>query len=329
MTYATAWPVLTSTTSVHVDPSTIPLEQLARIRGAMWTARLDIAYGPRPFQPTNINALEFLHLYPPTERHRMIAAYKQPGYTHTCVGPANGQGYHTDYPDVNFIDTGRFEEYLDLLELHWDNGLVPINFVKGDFWTLADLKHYEPLFMTPRAQRLMRVVVPGGWEPDRETPSHVWRDWLEWAARVFPRSLRLLHMVADHDAPGSSSEGFTNDQLWHNVIHLLHGWLTQSFAFEDPTKLANDGKRTAFQEWRDSYDIRVTGSYPDRFVNGYAGWPTHSAWGNRPLKVYAGEYAAYWCYNDDRPEAEAQAWGDAAMAVGADGYLDGGTVPVP
>jgi len=32
----------------HVDPSTIPLGELARVRGAMWSARLDLPFGPRP-----------------------------------------------------------------------------------------------------------------------------------------------------------------------------------------------------------------------------------------------------------------------------------------
>lgn len=137
-------------------------------------------------------------------------------------------------------------------------------------------------------------------------------------------------MVGDHDAPGSSSEGFGNDELWNNVIHLVHMWFVQSFAFEDPTAI-NEGQTVSrYQEWLDSYDIRVRGSFPDRFVNGYAGWPGHSAWGNKPLIALPAEYASYWVYNEvERLESEAQAWGDGAMAIGAPGYLDGGTVAVP
>jgi hypothetical protein len=332
MTYATTWPLLSTPSPSapgHVDPSTIPLEQLARIRGAMWTATLGgLPYGPRPFQDDNILALEFLYLYDADDQRRMLQAWQARGYTHVPFGPCNGQGYHGMYPDVSFTD--NFDAYLDVLQLLWDHGIAPIFFVKGDYWTTADLVAHEHLFKSERAQRLIRIVVPGGWEPARETPSTVWREWLEWGARVFPKALRLLHMVADHDAPGSSSEGIPNDQLWNNVVHLLHGWLVQSFAFADPTQVNEEQGITAYQEWLNSYDVRVSGSYPDRFRNGYAGWPTHSAWGAyRPLIDYPGEYGSYWVYHDNRPEAEAQAWGDAAIGVGAKGYLDGGTVKVP
>jgi hypothetical protein len=274
-------------------------------------------------------ALEFFYLYPPSEQQRMIAAYKARGYTHIPFGPGIGQGYHADYPDVDF--THNWNAYLDILQMLWDNGIVPIYFIKGDFWTLDDLIAHEHLFTSERAQRLLRVVVPGGWEPNRETPSYVWKDWLSWGARVFPKALRWIHMVADHDAPGSSSEGIGNDALWNNVVDYIHGWPVQSFAFEDPTAINPGQTVNRFQEWVNSYDIRVRGSYPDRFVHGYAGWPTHSAWGpHKGLMAFPGEWASYWIYNEkERLEAEAQAWGDAAMAVGAGCYLDGGTVAVP
>lgn len=285
----------------------------------MWTARLDVAYGPRPGASDNILALEYIYVYPRDEQQRMIEAYKARGYTHCCIGPINAQSYHGQYPDVSFEN--NFDGYLDVLQMLWDNGLIPINFIKGDGWSSGDLEAHEGLFASPRAQRLMRVVVPCGWEPDRITHSSKYRQWLTWGARVFPNALRLLHMVPDHDAPGSSAEGADNAVLWAGVVDSIHGWLVQSAAFEHPT--------TQFDEWRDSYDVSVSGSYPDRFHHGYAGWPTHSAWGEDvPLCIYAGEYAAYWCYWDNRPESEAVSWGDAAIEVGADGYLDGGSVDV-
>ena len=62
----------------------------------------------------------------------------------------------------------------------------------------------------------------------------------------------------------------------------------------------------------------------------YAGWPTGSAFGpNVPMKRYAGEYAAFAQYWKNWPEHESQESGDTAMAAGANGYLDGGTVNVP
>lgn len=331
--YRSAWPLLSSGTAGapvgHVDPSKFTLAQLARVRGSMWTARLNIDFGPRPFDPTNCLAIEFLYLYPPSEQQRMMDAWRARGYTHCCIGPCIGQGYHNDYPDYSFVN--NFEAYLDVLQLLWDNGICPIYFVKGDTWTLDDLIAHEHLFTSERAQRLLRIVVPAGWEPNRETPSHVWREWLEWGAHIFPKALRWIHMVADHDAPGSSSEGYTNDQLWANVVDLIHGWPVQSFAFEDPNAINEGQTITRYQEWINSYDITVRGSYPDRFVNGYAGWPTSSAWGHgKPLIAFPGEWGSYWVYNErERLESEAQAWGDAAMAVGAKCYLDGGTVAVP
>jgi hypothetical protein len=330
MSYATTWPLLsTAPAAAPVDPGTVPLEVLACIRGSMWTARLNVAYGPRPFEVDNILALEYIYVYPPDEQRRMLEAYQARGYTHCCIGPINAQSYHGQYPDISFDSADTFPAYLDVLQMLWDHGLIPINFIKGDYWTLADLEAREPLFTSPRAQRLMRVVVPCGWEPARETLSGDYQDWLRWGARVFPHALRLLHMVPDHDAPGSSSEHADNADLWRAVTPLVHGWLVQSAAFADPDA-PSVAAGTAFQEWLDSYDVTVKGSYPDRFVNGYAGWPGDSAWGpTTPIKIYAGEYASYWCYHDNRPEVESQAWGDAAVEVGADGYLDGGTVVVP
>jgi hypothetical protein len=55
-----------------------------------------------------------------------------------------------------------------------------------------------------------------------------------------------------------------------------------------------------------------------------------SAWGpGIPILLYAGEQTAYMSYWKNLPEAASRAWGDLAIASGADGYLDGGTVTVP
>src|SRR5439155_242151 len=117
---------------------------------------------------------------------------------------------------------------------------------------------------------------------------------------------------------------------WARVTPFLHGWLAQRGAFADPSGHGdpNHPERTNFENWTELFDPNARGSYQDRFQHGYAGWPTFSAWGNAPLRVYAGEYASYWSYWNNRPESEAQDWGDAAMRSGADGYLDGGRVPV-
>jgi hypothetical protein len=117
------------------------------------------------------------------------------------------------------------------------------------------------------------------------------------------------------------------------VTPFYHGWLTQSAAFENPTQTGGDREHpelTNFDNWARQFDPAVRGSYRDRFEHGYAGWPTSSAWGvNQPLLVYAGEYSAYWKFWQHRAEAEGVAWGNRAIANGAAGYLDSGSVPVP
>src|SRR5438034_11302640 len=86
------------------------------------------------------------------------------------------------------------------------------------------------------------------------------------------------------------------------VTPFLHGWLAQSGAFADPSGHGdpNHPERTNFENWTELFDPNARGSYQDRFQHGYAGWPTFSAWGNAPLRVYAGDYASYCSYWNNR-----------------------------
>ena len=324
--------------SAHVDPTNVSLQQLAAIRGAMWTTRWDGAYGPRPGQPDNILATVFYEAYEPSERQRMLEIYKSRGYTHAVTGPlAGGDCYHGQFPCRTAVPTqAEFDAYLDTMQEWWDAGIIPIHFAKPDNWSLADMEQLDQYYRQPRAQKLLRVVVYTGWEPTRYGWSNAtWVRFLQHAAELFPNALRLVHTVTDVDAlVGEDENGVDTDRLsnaesWHRVTPYLHGWLVQLGAFECPACIADNGQ-TNFQNFKDIFNPAVRGSYPDRFQHGYAGWPTFSAWGqDQPLRVYAGEYAAYWSYWNNRPEAEAQDWGDAAMAAGADGYLDGGRAAVP
>lgn len=321
----------------HVDPSRIPLEQLAAIRGAMWTARLNLPFGPRPGQDDNIIATDFMAGYSATDQRRIIATLQARGYTHVVLGPiVDSDGYHGQYEARDWRGPA-FEQFLDVVQLFWDHGLAPVIFIHPDGWALEQTQALTPLFTSPRAQRLMRIVVPFGWEPGKyEISSWTWAAYGAWARQTWPTALVLLHTVCDVDAPaGTDARGDDNGQgnqtAWARVVPVYHGWLTQSCAFADPIGHGdlNHPDKTNFQNWTDLFNPSVRGSYRDRFEHGYAGWPTGSAWGpSAPLLVYAGEYAAYWSYWHNRPEAESQDWGDAAIMAGAAGYLDGGRLPM-
>jgi hypothetical protein len=219
------------------------------------------------------------------------------------------------------------------LQYLWDHKLIPVVFLKPDNWTLEQTKELTPLLQSERAQRLIRIIVPAGWEPTRYDWSNAtWIEFMKWGRAVLPNALCLIHTVSDVDAPvGTDSRGddnghLSNAEAWVRIAPYLHGWLTQTSTYERKDGITNG--KTNFQNWVDLFNPSVSGSYADRFRHGYAGWPTFSAWGNSPMKVYAGEYLAYWTFWQNVPKEESRKWGDAAMGAGADGYLDGGTVAV-
>jgi hypothetical protein len=318
----------------HFDPSNIPLDELARIRGAMWTETLNISKGPRPNQPTNIAATNYLFTYPEDERQRIVDNLRSLGYTHCVasfdIGAPDG-GYHGIWPSIDYRQ--QFDVFLDQLQYMWDNGLAPIVFLHPDNWSLEDTtRELTPFLQQPRAQKLIRIIVPSGWEPTKyDWSSQTWTAYAKWGRETLPNALCLIHTVCDVDAPvGTDARGDDNGKDnalgWHRIAPYIHGWLTQTCTYERKDGIT-DGK-TNFQNWVNLFNPAVRGSYQDRFRNGYAGWPTYSAWGAAPLKVYAAEYLAYWTFWQNAPKEESRTWGNAAMQAGADGYLDGGTVPV-
>jgi hypothetical protein len=327
----------------HVDPSGIPLEQLAAIRGAMWplgTASTcgAVPLGPRPGQADNVIATDFITDYPPEVQACIVAELKARGYTHVVMGPlVDSDGYHGIWPPNDWRGA-NFDRFLDALQMFWDAGLAPVVFIHPDGWTFEQTRdELTPLLATPRARRLLRIVVPHGWEPCKyECSSWTWAAYGQWARTTLPAALVLLHTVCDVDAPvGTDSRGDDNGTGnatgWARVVPFYHGWLTQSCAFEHPDAHGdpNHPDKTNFDNWADLFNPNVRGSYRDRFEHGYAGWPTSSAWGaGKPLLVFAGEYSSYWRFWQHRTEAEGVAWGNRAIASGAAGYLDGGSVPV-
>ena len=322
------------------DPSGVPLEQLARIRGAMWTETYPCSLGPRPWQPNNICATDFLWNYTEAQRLAIVENLVSLGYTHAVVGPlVDSDGYHGVWTPNDWRGA-RFAEFLDMCQFLWDHGLAPVVFITPDNWSLERAQaELSPLLQQERAQRLIRIAVRA-WEPCKyECSSFTWAAYGQWLRSTLPHALVLLHTVCDVDAPvGTDALGDDNGKDnalgWHRVAPFYHGWLTQSCTFERADGVDDENGLSNFVNWTRLFDPTVRGSYPDRFRHGYAGWPMFSAWGpTTPLRVYAAEYFAFpvmWQKYTTRPmtKEEARRWGDAAMRAGADGYLDGGSLPV-
>lgn len=322
-------------TMVPAQPS---LNDRARIRGAMWTARWDGRYGPRPGQPSNILATDYAQYYDGDERAKMYGIYTGGGYTHGVTGPlVDTDGYHGYYPTTpdEPPTQAQFDGYLDVMQEFQNAGIQPVHFVCPNGWTLDRLKRdLEPLYRQPRAQALLGIVVPTGWEPaGYERSSFTWAQYLQWGAQVFPDALRLIHLQTDKDAPAGADQNGDdnlnpngNADAWARVAPYLHGWLVQNGPFyQKPAD--NQPLASAFAEL---WNPNVRTSYTNRFANGYAGWPTFSAWGsNSPIRVYNAECTSYAAFWSNLPESDSKDWGDLAMASGAAGYLDGGRVAVP
>jgi hypothetical protein len=323
--------------SAHVDPSTFSLERLAAVRGAMWTARLNVPFGPRPNRDDNILALAFYDLYDAPTRQRMLEAYKARGYTHSVTGPITGNTcYHNLYPcRRGHPSQEHWDAYLDRLQEQWDAGVIPIYFAHPDGWTLpansADMDVLDALHRQPRAQQLLRVVVYAGWEPSGT--KHGWNNdqYIAWAKRgadVFPNAVRFLHTVSDLDAPTGQNDsavfpaGQANAIAWQRIAPYIHGWFDQLGGY------VGGRSEVPSQAFKDEFAKHVN-RVRRGFREGYGGWPRSSAWGDRPLLYIAAEYAAYGNFWSNWREQYALDLGDLAMQAGADGYLDGGRVPVP
>ena len=316
------------------------LEDLAKIRGGMWSQGLpDLPWGPRAGDPTNIIDTGALFDYSEADQDRILAHLNAQAYTHADTGPIyDGEGYHGHWPSHDWTTPEAFSRWLDLHEKIWSAGIAPVTFLKPDNWTFEQFEAtMARLLADPainaRAQRLIRIIVPAGWEPTKyDWSSNTWLLFFQWGRRMFPNALCLVHTVSDvdacvgTDARGDDNGKITNGEAWQKHAPYLHGWLTQSNAFENPTERGdpNHPEKTNFDNWTDNFDVRVEYGYANRFRNGHAGWPTGSAFGpSVPMKIYAGEYSAYWRFNHaDRTQAEGMAWGDRALGVGADGAFD-------
>lgn len=342
-------PIVMTPVDQDFDPSDIPLREIARIRGAMWTVPGPWPMGPRPGQPNNVTSLGNLAAYPPDIQQQMIDHYKGFGYTHCVFGPPGGPGagYGGWWPQtVDFTGPVGFELFLDYLQKFWNNGLTPVVFLHFDNENFQQTRdRWDPLIRNnPRAQRLIRAIVPAGWEPaEYQWTNATWIQYMKWARDVLPNALVLVHTTSDIHAPIGGPDEFGDDNgtdpalAWVKIAPYLHGWLFQSRTWERAEGTGGDNRfpsRTNYENWVALFDPNDEKSLTHRFRTGYAGWPRGSAWGpDKPVLVYAAEYCSMWITRDINGGAnkywEGVKWGDAAMKAGADGYLDSGSVDVP
>ena len=336
-------------TSTHFDPSTLSLAQIAAVRGAMWPQTLgacgNLSLGPRPGQPSNIIGTVFIADYPQVEQDCIRAENVRRGYTHVVAGPfRDSDGYHGMWAANDWTSSqAQWDRFLDRLQADYDAHLIPAVFGGWDNMDPDDMMRVmTPLLQQPRAQKLIRLFGPGGWEPTRYGwSSCTWAKLARWARETLPNALVFIHTVTDVDAP-AGTDGLCNDDdhswnpdgnagAWRRVAPYLHLWFAQSAAFADPDGHGdpNHPDKTNFDNWQDNWRCSVSYSYCNRFHNGYAGWPTTSAWSTGPIRLIAAEFSAYWRFWHGRSEEESTRWGNAAMCAGADGYLDGGSVSVP
>src|SRR5262245_46911340 len=107
-----------------------PLNKLAEIRGGMWTARLDVPFGPRPNQPDNCICIDYFESFNSTDQKRIISAYKQRGYTHAPMGPLVDPGYHGQLPSVDW--RANAQPYFDAAQQLEESGIHVIHFLRPD-----------------------------------------------------------------------------------------------------------------------------------------------------------------------------------------------------
>lgn len=296
--------------------------QLRVIRGAIWPTRGPVQFGPRPGQPDNIidTGCEF---YSESDLSISRAAISARKYTHVQMGPFIDPGYHGQYPSIDFRNDP--DATLVQIEAWWKAGYAVIAFIGPDGWTTAQMRTLEPIFLQPRWQAALKMIVPMGWEPSEDTPNAEFVARYEWAKRVFPNALQYIHLAADFDAPGNNDDLTPNQpkfigmpECWNRVVPYLTGYLIQN----GPYPTAPDADPTTATNFANQFKVNVRGSLRDRFVNGYAGWPTTCANGGT-LDLINAECTSYFAYWNNLPEDASRAWGQAALAAGADGAFDG------
>lgn len=293
--------------------------QLRAILGGLFTARAKLPWMTRPNQPDNIISWgAFVQgAYSPGDMKLCIDKWHERKYTHCAIGPFIDPGYHDLVPPSDFRNnTNLFVE--NILKIYEAN-IIPIFFLKPDGWSLDQLKSLEYIFTQPIWQQMVKMMVPNGWEPSTDTPNSEYVDFLKYGLELFPKALNYLHLAANFDAPGNNADltpgsptYIGNAGCWQRVAPYLHGYLAQYGPFEHSVQDNDPDQVNEFIKlWK-----------YNRFVSGYAGWPTYSAWGNSPLDYIYAEGCSYTATWDNLPESACMSWGNLAFANGAPGVLD-------
>lgn len=317
---------------------TVTVEELRRIRGGMFVTRGNVPFGPRPNQPDNIislNALVNLQ-YDDETAKRALPEYAGRPYRHGSIGPFVTTSYHGQDDGISlarFLETQ--DRVADRIEMMWRAGIIPIAFLSPDNWTLSEMEAFRPVFSKPRWQKLLRMVVPKGYEPSIDTPNKNYCDFFDWSHELLPDALYYLHMVSNFDAPGNNDDltptlptYIGNEGCWRNLTPKMHGWLVQNGPFGIPTQQSPD-----YQNVCDQFRADVHGSLRDRFHNGANGWPSSSKWDEpryasvprnfRGIDLPSGELCAYCAWWENFAEEECRKWGDGTLLAGSDGAFDG------
>lgn len=306
-----------------------------------------LPFGNRPNQPDNIIATTYFDNYTPIQQEAIARCLKSIGITHVVVGGLiDWWAYHGQYIGHDYTTPEGFDKFLDIHQWFYDHDLQPVTFIHVDGASFEETKALVDRLIVgnPRAQKLIRIVVMSGWEPAKyEWSSCTWAKYVRLARDALPNALNLIHTVSDVDAPvGTDALCNDDDKTWNpggngagwkRVIDAgLHGWLIQNGPYEAAPTDPNwtDKAREFAAQFKKDGDGALYHGVAWHF-GGPGGWTADSAWGpGIPICLYNAESTAYDAYWANRPnEAGRAGWGDLAVASGACGYLDGGTVPVP
>lgn len=299
-------------TQSGVDPFSIPTEELLNFRGSIWTARAKVPFGPRPMQDDNILAMDYFESYNDADQQTMLEGYvKQRGYRHAPFGALIDEGYHGQYPGVDFRTNPAW--YAGVMQKMWNGGAYPVLFMSPNNWSHEDCENIlTPIYQMPEFQRVVRLVVPYGWEPGGYNISNA--DWVrrfQWARRCFPNAIMGIHMIADFDAPIGGNDGapigsMTKQEAWTNVANAGAQF------FLDQVAGYINGPEVPTQAFIDGMSERVR-----YFVQHFRDWGID-------LSYIGGEYAAYADYWQNFNEKYAVQIGKLCMDNGARGFFDGG-----
>ncbi len=274
-----------------VDPSTFTLEQIGKIRGAIWTNRAPLSVGPRPNQPSNINAIDYYEVLSAADQKLSLDHYTAALYTHAPTGPfIDIGGYHGFYPSQGMPTPEQVTRYVGYMQEWWDRGIIPVHFVHPDGWDYNQMQSLAWIYQREDVRRVLRCVVPPGWEPVKyEWSAQQWSDMVQlvqsWFGPAADSTLWCIHTATETDAPTGNGDDFPNENAgaWEIVAPHIHCWLVQNGPY-DVTPDEDPGLKSAFASL---WDINTRGSYPDRFQNGYAGWPTYSLWPHGGVRAIA------------------------------------------